>query len=105
MVDVADLPDKFRPVGNLVDTVQLPEVAIRGSEPDTVVHAPRLPNEGIDLKDAPEHPGAEPDSSRHWMSPEGVVAHAAKRLHMRRTTLVEKLRKYGLQRQTESTGI
>jgi sigma-54 specific flagellar transcriptional regulator A len=31
----------------------------------------------------------------------GVVAHAAKRLNMRRTTLVEKLRKYGLQR-TES---
>ena len=30
----------------------------------------------------------------------GVVAHAAKRLGMRRTTLVEKLRKYGLQRQT-----
>ena len=28
----------------------------------------------------------------------GVVAHAAKRLGMRRTTLVEKLRKYGLQR-------
>jgi sigma-54 specific flagellar transcriptional regulator A len=26
-------------------------------------------------------------------------------LHMRRTTLVEKLRKYGLQRQTESPGI
>jgi len=29
---------------------------------------------------------------------EGVVAHAAKRLQMRRTTLVEKMRKYGLQR-------
>ncbi|MFI3119017.1 MAG: helix-turn-helix domain-containing protein [Methylococcaceae bacterium] len=28
----------------------------------------------------------------------GVVAHAAKRLNMRRTTLVEKLRKYDLQR-------
>ena len=27
----------------------------------------------------------------------GVVAHAAKLLHMQRTTLVEKLRKYGLQ--------
>jgi sigma-54 specific flagellar transcriptional regulator A len=27
-----------------------------------------------------------------------VVAHAAERLHLRRTTLVEKLRKYGLQR-------
>jgi len=28
----------------------------------------------------------------------GVVAHAAVRLNLRRTTLVEKLRKYGLQR-------
>ena len=28
----------------------------------------------------------------------GVVAHAAKRLNMRRTTLVEKLRKFDLQR-------
>ena len=28
----------------------------------------------------------------------GVVAHAAKRLNMRRTTLVEKLRKYELPR-------
>jgi len=29
---------------------------------------------------------------------DGVVAHAAKRLQMRRTTLVEKMRKYGLHR-------
>ncbi|MGF1613084.1 MAG: helix-turn-helix domain-containing protein, partial [Gammaproteobacteria bacterium] len=28
----------------------------------------------------------------------GVVAHAAKRLRMGRTTLVEKMRKFGLQR-------
>ena len=33
---------------------------------------------------------------------DGVVAHAAKRLNMRRTTLVEKLRKYGLQRAGDS---
>ena len=33
----------------------------------------------------------------------GVVAHAAKRLGMRRTTLVEKLRKYGLQRSNPSS--
>jgi len=31
----------------------------------------------------------------------GVVAHAANRLKLRRTTLVEKLRKYGLQRTNE----
>ena len=33
----------------------------------------------------------------------GVVAHAANRLRLRRTTLVEKLRKYGLQRSDETT--
>ncbi|HHI75862.1 MAG TPA: hypothetical protein ENJ94_01700, partial [Gammaproteobacteria bacterium] len=32
---------------------------------------------------------------------DGVVAHAARKLQMRRTTLVEKLRKYGLQRANE----
>ncbi|HAO24807.1 MAG TPA: sigma-54-dependent Fis family transcriptional regulator, partial [Methylophaga sp.] len=33
----------------------------------------------------------------------GVVAHAASRLKMRRTTLVEKMRKYGIQRDVEIT--
>lgn len=32
----------------------------------------------------------------------GVVAHAASRLKMRRTTLVEKMRKYGIQRDMET---
>jgi sigma-54 specific flagellar transcriptional regulator A len=31
----------------------------------------------------------------------GVVAHAANKLKMRRTTLVEKMRKYGIQRESE----
>ena len=35
----------------------------------------------------------------------GVVARAAVRLKMRRTTLVEKLRKYGMQRSEEATEI
>ena len=36
-------------------------------------------------------------------SSSGVVAHAAKMLNMRRTTLVEKLKKYGLQKATDVT--
>jgi sigma-54 specific flagellar transcriptional regulator A len=32
---------------------------------------------------------------------EGVVAHAAKKLKMQRTTLVEKMKKYGIQRQID----
>jgi sigma-54 specific flagellar transcriptional regulator A len=59
-----------------------------------------LPEEGLDLK---EHLAnleyllikqALDDSA-------GVVAHAANKLKMRRTTLVEKMRKYGIQREAE----
>ncbi|HAU06795.1 MAG TPA: sigma-54-dependent Fis family transcriptional regulator, partial [Gammaproteobacteria bacterium] len=32
----------------------------------------------------------------------GVVAHAAKKLKMQRTTLVEKMKKYGIQRSVEA---
>jgi sigma-54 dependent transcriptional regulator, flagellar regulatory protein len=65
---------------------------------------PRLPNRGIDLK---EHLATlEQNLIRQALDESnGVVAHAAKRLKMRRTTLVEKLRKYGLQRGQELTGL
>ena len=103
VVDMLDLPEKFRPAGKLMDMVQLPEVTLQGEEPDSTTHAPRLPNEGLDLK---AHLNTLEQSliQQALDESEGVVAHAAKRLHMRRTTLVEKLRKYGLQRQHESTG-
>jgi sigma-54 specific flagellar transcriptional regulator A len=99
-----DLPEKFRPNGNLMDTIHLPEVTIQGDEPDTVINAPRLPSDGLDLK---AHLNTLEQSliQQALEESDGVVAHAAKRLHMRRTTLVEKLRKYGLHRQHESTGI
>jgi sigma-54 specific flagellar transcriptional regulator A len=103
VVDIGDLPEKFRPMGR-VDTLQLPEVTIQGDEPDSTVFAPRLPSGGLDLK---AHLNTLEQSliQQALDESEGVVAHAAKRLHMRRTTLVEKLRKYGLHRQQESTGI
>ena len=50
VVDMPDLPEKFRPAGKLMDMVQLPEVTLQGEEPDSTTHAPRLPNEGLDLK-------------------------------------------------------
>lgn len=104
VVDVTDLPEKFRPAVNLMDTIQLPEVTIQGDEPDSTINAPRLPSKGLDLK---AHLNTLEQSliQQALDESDGVVAHAAKRLHMRRTTLVEKLRKYGLQRQHESTGI
>ncbi len=57
----------------------------------------QLPEEGIDLKEYLNT--MELDLIRQALDEcNGVVAHAAKRLNMRRTTLVEKLRKLDLQR-------
>ncbi len=104
VVDVGDLPEKFRPVGGVSQVGELPRVTVQGSEPETVISVPRLPVGGLDLK---EHlSNLELDLIRQALDEsDGVVAHAAKRLKMRRTTLVEKLRKYGLQRVQEQTGI
>ncbi len=99
LVDVADLPDKFR-AGHpgresLADAVGAasgrPE---SGEAPST---SARLPADGLDLK---EHLSQlELNLIRQALEQAGgVVAHAAQILRMRRTTLVEKLRKYGLAR-------
>jgi sigma-54 specific flagellar transcriptional regulator A len=105
VVDIKDLPEKFRNgVGTLEQVGDLPQVNIPGDEPQSVVSAPRLPVDGLDLK--AHLSSLELNLIRQALDEsDGVVAHAAKRLHMRRTTLVEKLRKYGLQRTQESTGI
>jgi len=65
---------------------------------------PRLPRGGLDLK---EHlSNLEVGYIRQALDDaNGVVAQAAKRLGMRRTTLVEKLRKYGLQRSSNPSGL
>ena len=55
-----------------------------------------LPEQGLDLKD--HLADIEVGLIRQALDVTGgVVAHAARLLHMQRTTLVEKLRKYGLQ--------
>jgi len=100
VVDVGDLPEKFRPAG----IIELQPEKSNGSpvfEPNLAASdsdfGARLPRDGIDLK---EHISSLECSLIKQALDEagGVVAHAAKRLKMRRTTLVEKLRKYGLQR-------
>ena len=58
---------------------------------------PVLPPAGVDLKDHIEHIEASLIKQALAQSG-GVVAQAARLLNTRRTTLVEKLRKYGLQR-------
>jgi sigma-54 specific flagellar transcriptional regulator A len=105
VVDVADLPEKFRA------GIKLParpdpageapaEGAAPMAEPCAPAGAPRLPPDGLDLKAYLAE--IEQGLIRQALEEsDGVVAHAAKRLQMRRTTLVEKLRKYGLQRASD----
>lgn len=103
-VDVAKLPEKFQhynvpdeigiAAGTVVtETLDLPEKMDVGS---TIENVPAtltgLPDKGIDLKEYLTD--MESDLIRQALSEcNGVVAHAAKRLHLHRTTLVEKLRK------------
>jgi sigma-54 specific flagellar transcriptional regulator A len=106
VVDVKDLPEKFRAGIQVVPErpIDLPIIQTSGEEPDTVATVPRLPSAGIDLK--VHLSNLEMNLIRQALDEsEGVVAHAAKRLKMRRTTLVEKLRKYGLQRSQEASTI
>jgi sigma-54 specific flagellar transcriptional regulator A len=104
VVDVDDLPEKFRitkgqekklPVDEQVMESVMGELAAfsAAAEPGEV----KLPKDGLDLKEYL----ADIESSLIQQALDeagGVVAHAAKLLTMRRTTLVEKMRKYGLQR-------
>ncbi len=99
-IDVHDLPEKYRPIAtNRADAVR-PSIVSLGTEA-SVGHLPRV---GIDLK---EHlTQIESSLIRQALDDSNwVVAHAAKRLQMGRTTLVEKMRKLSLQRQDEVSGL
>jgi len=103
IVDVSDLPEKFRPSGSVI--TETPVINFEQSLVSSTDFQPsRLPREGLDLK---EHISSMECTliKQALDEADGVVAHAAKRLKMRRTTLVEKLRKYGLQRTESVTGI
>ena len=98
VVDVRDLPEKFR--GHVPAASEEPgQLSGEYSMPlDEDTAAVRLPREGLDLK---EHLNQLEYSliKQALDEADGVVAHAARRLAMRRTTLVEKMRKFGMQRQ------
>ncbi len=111
VVDVDDLPDKFRiSKGEARDLVKpavdravtenvMAELAAFDVESGGDVGA--LPEEGLDLK---EHL-ADIESSLIQQALErtdGVVAHGAKLLQIRRTTLVEKMRKYNIHRDNDA---
>ena len=101
-VDVHELPEKYTANAKL----PLPRPTEQPTGAEVTVHPsslPRLPREGLDIK---EHlNNLEYTLIKQALDEAGgVVAHAAERLHLRRTTLVEKLRKYGLSRADEVSG-
>ncbi len=113
VVEVDDLPPKL--LANIGNEASISEEVINrvmAKEAEAVVIAkpgnssidalPVLPSEGVDLKVYLAK------LERHFINQalndaHGVVAHAANRLKLRRTTLVEKMRKYGLNRSDEAS--
>jgi len=106
VVDIGDLPEKFQTDTIAPETARLSEEILSSAQPMQyqLEAEPRLPRGGLDLK---EHlSNLEVGFIKQALDDaNGVVAQAAKRLGMRRTTLVEKLRKYGLQRSDNPSGI
>ncbi len=119
LVDAADLPEKFQQykvpeqilseqTNNNVEADSTDAVDVEAVDQSESIRVAavsegssgslaQLPEQGIDLKEYLNV--LEIDLIRQALDEcSGVVAHAAKRLNMRRTTLVEKLRKYDLQR-------
>ncbi len=100
MVDVHDLPEKYRSAHVVARAPSKPDESAAGAHPAAPVAVlnPRLPRAGLDLK---EHLTViERDLILQALEEtDWIVAHAAKRLCMGRTTLVEKMRKFDLIRE------
>ena len=103
VVGVRDLPRKFRHVDEAEedDVFDLPELGAPVAQASSVDPA-LLPINGLDLK---QHLS---DIERSLIEQalddcNAVVARAADRLQLRRTTLVEKMRKYDLLHTSETT--
>ncbi len=113
-VDFDDLPAKYQIEGDALSEVIMTVIKELPASPQTMKPDDKpvtaevetvqvaselesLPEEGLDLK---EHlANLEYLLIKQALDDaEGVVAHAAEKLKMRRTTLVEKMRKYGIQR-------
>ena len=102
VIGVVELPKKFRYVDDedeQLDSLRSDmeeRVAINGHTPDFGSSA-MLPPEGLDLKDYLGN--LEQGLIQQALDDaNGIVARAAERLRIRRTTLVEKMRKYGMSR-------
>jgi len=94
VVEAEDLPEKYRVAGESGADAGASEHAGAGIS----VAAQQLPSEGLDLK---EHLNKLESMLIVQALDEagGIVAHAARRLRLGRTTLVEKMRKLGIRRQ------
>ena len=100
-VEVGDLPAKFRNPGAPLLGNTLPAAPVESNTTVNGSSAISLPEEGLDLKQY-----LTDIESRFIYAAldraDGVVAQAAELLHMRRTTLVEKMRKYQISRPNET---
>lgn len=103
-VRASELPEKYRGMhagadaqgAALLSLMEASLAPVAEAEPIAPASEALLPEDGIDLKD--HLADIEVGLIRQALDVSGgVVAHAARLLHMQRTTLVEKLRKYGLQ--------
>jgi len=104
LVQAQDLPGKYRPnvTGPAKDDLQLEFFTEQNNQAQTAasnssIQMPKISPDGLDMKSYVS------DIEMNLISQAleetgGVVAHAAKLLGLRRTTLTEKMRKYGLQR-------
>ena len=99
VVGVADLPKRFRHVDDIDEDQCMPEETADMNVPGYVsMDTPALlPVNGIDLKEYLAT--LESNLIKQALDDcNGVVARAAEKLKIRRTTLVEKMRKYDLNR-------
>jgi len=97
VVDAHDLPPKYQVNGSLREVEPESSLALG----PVVAATSSLPRDGLDLK---EHLGRLERAliKQALDEADGVVAHAAKRLSMGRTTLVEKMKKLGIERPGEA---
>ncbi|MDO3385066.1 sigma-54 dependent transcriptional regulator [Gilvimarinus sp. SDUM040013] len=99
VIGVQDLPAKYRHVEVEDENfgVEQASAEVKGTSMVSLSDTPLLPDQGIDLREYLT--GLEKGLIQQALNDTGgVVARAADRLSIRRTTLVEKMRKYDLQR-------
>ena len=105
VIGVQELPKKFRYIDDIDESRSVDEFSMPSGVPGLIgMDAPALlPVNGIDLKDYLSN--LEKQLIQQALNEAaGVVARAADKLRIRRTTLVEKVRKYGLREEETGQG-